>query len=103
MDLASLKRTADLAHNIAVEKQNALERLRSRQLLVYHDHVFVADPETITLANILSQGHKEAYMLDRNNNPCRIIDTQDFLQKLLQKNQESLNAYHQIYESFRKR
>jgi hypothetical protein len=103
MDLESLKQTSDLAHNIAVEKQNALERMRSRQLLVYQDHVFVADPETITLANILSQGHKEAYMLDRNNNPCRIMDTQDFLHKLLQKNQESLNAYHQIHESFRKR
>lgn len=103
MDVESLKKISDLAHNVAVEKQNALERMRSRQLLIYHDHVFIADAETITLANILSQRSKEAYILDRNNNPCKITDTGDFLHRLLEKNQESLNAYHQIYESFKKR
>jgi len=105
MDLASLKHTADLAHNIAVEKQNALERLRSRQLLVYHDHVFVADAATITMAHVLREANqgRASYLLDSNNNPCRIDDMADFVTRLVQKNQEALNSYHQIFQSFRRK
>jgi aryl-alcohol dehydrogenase-like predicted oxidoreductase len=103
MDVESLKKISDLAHNIAVEKQNALERLRTRQLLIYQNHIFRADAETINLANILLQNNKTTYILDSNNNPCRIDNIKDFLDKLIEKNQESLNAYHQIYESFKKR
>jgi len=105
MDLESLKKTADLMHDIAVSKQNALERMKSRQILVYNDHVFRADAETINLVNILKQNQqdKTIYMIDSNNNPCEIKDPSEFLAKLLERNQESINAYHQLYQTFRKK
>jgi len=105
MDLESLKKTADLMHDIAVSKQNALERMKSRQILVYNNHVFRADAETINLVNILkhNQQDKTIYMIDSNNNPCEIKDSSEFLSKLLERNQESINAYHQLYQTFRKK
>lgn len=105
MDLESLKKTADLMHDIAVSKQNAIEKMRGRQVLVYNNHVFKADAETLNLVHILSQRlqNQPIYILDVNNNPCEITDSLDFLQKLLERNQESINAYHQLYQTFKKK
>lgn len=105
MDVESLKKTADLMHDIAVSKQNALEKLRSRQVLIYNNHVFRADAETLNLIHALrqSQQDKTIYVLDTNNNPCEIRDSSDFMKKLLERNQESINAYHQLYQTFKKR
>jgi len=38
--------------------------------------------------------------LDTNHNPVEITDPDDFLGKLIERNQESLNAYKQIYQTF---
>jgi hypothetical protein len=105
MDLESLKKTSDLMHDIAVSKQNAIEKMRSRQVLVYNNHVFKADADTLNLVQILRQYRQELpfYILDINNNPCEITNSLDFLQKLLERNQESINAYHQLYQTFKKK
>ena len=105
MDLESLKKTSDLMHDIAVSKQNAIEKMRSRQVLVYNNHVFKADADTLNLVQILRQYRQELpiYILDINNNPCEITNSLDFLQRLLERNQESINAYHQLYQTFKKK
>jgi len=105
MDVESLKKTADLMHDIAVSKQNALEKLRSRQILIYNNHAFRADVETLNFVHALRQFQQDKiiYVLDINNNPCEIQDSSDFMKKLLERNQESINVYHQLYQTFKKK
>ena len=104
MDIDTLKKKSDLMHDISVEKKNALEKLRSQKILIYNSHIFRADPATIALASALMRSQPEKiYMIDTNDNPCEISDPADFLEKLLEKNQASVNAYHQYHSKFKKR
>ena len=104
-NIQNLKDTALLMHNIAVEKQNALEKMRSNQTLVYDNHIFKADQQTISLTHCLLQNNKNGiiYILDVNNNPCKITNCKDFFDKLIEKNQQSINDLHQFYERFKKK
>ena len=103
MDIGELKKQADLSYDISVAKRNALERAESRQIFAYNGHLFRADAETICLVQTLKQHKDSFYILDTNNNPCEIKDPANFLNKLIERNQETLNAYHQINEAFSKR
>ena len=103
MDIGELKKQADLSYDISVAKRNALERAESRQIFAYNGHLFRADAQTICLVQTLKQHKDSFYVLDTNSNPCEIKDPADFLNKLIERNQETLNAYHQIDKSFAKR
>ena len=103
MDISKLKQKADLSYDISVAKKNALERAESRQIFAYNGHLFRADAQTICLVKTLSEQKDSFFVLDRNNNPCEIKGPVDFLNKLIERNQETLNAYHQINEEFAKR
>tara|TARA_X000001382_G_scaffold89416_2_gene64100 strand:+ start:723 stop:1040 length:318 start_codon:yes stop_codon:yes gene_type:complete len=103
MDIGSLKKQSDLSYNIALAKRNAIEKVNSRQMLVYNEHIFRADPQTICFVRTLKETHDKFFMLDTNNNPVEITDPGDFLSKLIERNQESLNSYHQMYKTFEKK
>jgi hypothetical protein len=103
MDIGELKQKADLSYDISVAKKNALERAESRQIFAYNGHLFRADAQTICLVKTLSEQKDSFFVLDTNNNPCEIKGPVDFLNKLIERNQETLNAYHQINEEFAKR
>ena len=47
MDIGELKKQSDLSYDIAIAKRNALEKAHSRQIIVYNEHIFRADPQTI--------------------------------------------------------
>ena len=100
MDIRSLKQQSDLSYDIAVAKRNALEKAQSRQIIAYNGFLFRADPETICLVKTLKENDSSFFVLDTNNNPVEIRDPADFLNKLIARNQEALNAYHQMYETF---
>lgn len=101
MDIRDLKKNSDLSYDVAVAKRNALEKARSRQVLVHHGHLFRADPETINLVKSLKDlGVDNVVLLDTNDNPVSIKDPEDFLQRLVQRNQETLNSYLETYETF---
>ena len=100
MDIGSLKKQSDLSYNIAIAKRNALEKANSRQIIVYNEHIFRADPQTICVARTLKEAQDTFFILDTNNNPVEITDPGDFLSKLIERNQESLNSYHQMYKTF---
>jgi hypothetical protein len=100
MDIRELKRQSDLSYNVAVAKRNALEKAHSRQVVAYKGHLFRADPETICLVRTLMSTNGSFFLLDANENPVEIKDADDFLNKLIARNQEALNAYHQMYETF---
>ena len=46
---------------------------------------------------------KEFYILDSNDNPCHIKDPNDFLSKLIERNQETLNTLSQLHDSLQRR
>lgn len=103
MDIRSLKQQSDFSYNVAVAKRNALEKAHSRQVLAYNGNLFIANPQTICLVKTLKETHSIFFLLDTNNNPVEIKDADDFLKKLIARNQEALNAYHQMYETFTKK
>ncbi len=103
MNVGELKQKADLSYDISVAKQNALERALSRQIIAYNEHLFKADAQTICLVKTLSEHKESFFVLDTNDNPCEIQDPADFLNKLIERNQETLNAYNQIHETFKRR
>ena len=100
MDIRELKKQSDLSYDTAVAKRNALEKARSRQVMAYEGHLFRADAETICLVRTLKESQDTFCVLDTNHNPVEITDPDDFLGKLIERNQESLNAYKQIYQTF---
>jgi hypothetical protein len=100
MNIGELKQKADLSYDITVAKKNALERAESRQIIAYEGHLFRADSHTICTVKTLSEHKGSFFILDTNNNPCKITKPIEFLNTLIERNQETLNAYHQINEKF---
>lgn len=103
MDFDSLRIQSDLSFDAATAKKNALERAESRQIIAYNNHLFRADADTINLVSVLKQQHDKFFILDTNNNPCEITDPQEFLNILIQRNQETLNEYHQLHQQLKKK
>jgi hypothetical protein len=103
MDIGNIKKQSDLNFEVAQAKKNALEKLRSRQLLAYNERLFTADADTMNLVSTLKQHNKDFYVLDVNDNPCHIKDPDDFLNKLIERNQETLNTYQQLHHELAKK
>ena len=103
MDIGTLKNYSDLAHDLSQTKKNALEKMRSRQIIAYNGRLFRADAETINVVQTFKSHSKEFYMLDTNDNPCHIINPDEFLRLLIERNQETLNSYNQLFEDLKKR
>ena len=103
MDIRELKKQSDLSYDTAIAKRNALEKAHSRQVMVYNEHIFKADPDTICLVETLKKNNDKFFVLDTNNNPVEITEPDEFLSLLIARNQESLNAYHQLYKTFHTR
>ena len=101
MDIGTLKNYSDLAHDLAQTKKNALEKMRSRQLIAYEGRLFRADAQTINVVETFKHHSKTFYMLDTNNNPCHITNPTEFLKLLIERNQETLNTYHQLFEDLK--
>ena len=103
MDIGELKKQSELSYSIAVAKRNALEKAHSRLVVVYNEHVFRADAETICLAKTLADSQDRFYVLDTNQNPVEITDPKDFIKTLIARNQESFSSYHQMSKTVTKR
>ena len=101
MDIGTLKNYSALAHDLSQTKKNALEKMRSRQVIAYNGSLFQADANTINVVQTYKAHSKEFYMLDTNDNPCHITDPDEFLRKLIERNQETLNTYHQLHEDLK--
>jgi len=103
MDIGKLKKYSDLAHDINLTKRNSLEKMRARQIMAYNGRLFRADTETINTVSTLKAHAKEFYILDTNNNPCLIKDPEDFIRKLIERNQETLITLSQLHDSLQRR
>ena len=98
MDIGNIKKHSDLNFEVAQAKRNALEKMHSRQLMAYNERLFKADANTINLVSTLKTQNKDFYVLDVNDNPCHVKDPDDFLNKLIERNQETLNSYQQLHQ-----
>ena len=58
MDIGNIKKHSDLNFEVAQAKKNALEKLRSRQLMAYNERLFKADSDTINLISTLNNTTK---------------------------------------------
>ena len=103
MDISELKKQSDLSYDIAIAKRNALEKAHTRQVMVYGERIFRADAQTICLVKTLKETRDKFFVLDTNDNPVEITDPEDFLYKLIERNQESLNSYHQMHKAFERK
>ena len=103
MDIRELKRQSDLSYDIAIAKRNALEKAHSRLVVVYNGHIFRADAGTICLVRTLKETNSSFFILDTNQNPVEITDPEEFLQTLIERNQEAISSYHQMSKTFEKR
>jgi hypothetical protein len=103
MDIGKLKDYSDLAHDLAQTKKNALEKMRSRQIVAYNGRLFRADPQTISIVKTFQAHSKNFYMLDTNDNPCHITNPNEFLKILIERNQEALNSYNQLFQDLKNR
>jgi hypothetical protein len=103
MDIGELKKQSDLSYDTAIAKRNALEKAHSRMVVVYREHIFRADPEMICLVRTLKETADEFFVLDTNQNPVEITDPAEFLQILIERNQEAINSYYQMSKTFEKR
>jgi len=101
MDIGTLKNYSDLAHDFSQTKKNALEKMRSRQIVAYNSRLFRADVQTINVVQTYKAHSDSFYMLDTNDNPCHITDPDEFLRILIERNQETLNSYHQLHEDLK--
>ena len=63
MDIGSLKKESDLSFDVAVAKRNALEKAHSRLVVVYREHIFRADAQTINLVKTLEQEHSAPFFI----------------------------------------
>ena len=103
MDIGTLKNYSDLAHDLSQTKKNALEKMRSRQIIAYNGRLFRADAETINVVQTFKSHSKKFYMLDTNDNPCHITNPEEFLRLLIERNQETLNSNNLLFEDLKKR
>ena len=101
MDIGTLKDYSDQAYDLAQTKKNALEKMRSRQIVAYNGRLFRADAQTINVVQTYKAHSKKFYMLDTNDNTCHITDPDEFLRILIERNQETLNIYHQLHEDLK--
>ena len=103
MNIDQLKALSKQSFDINTQKTNALKKAQSDQVLVYQNHIFRADTETICFVRTASEGRKSFFMLDSNSNPVEIKDPAEFLGLLLEKNQSALNTYNQLYQDIKYR
>ena len=103
MNIDQLKEISKQSFDANLQKANALKKAESGQVLVYKNHIFRADTETICFVRTASEGKDSFFMLDSNSNPVEIKEPIEFLELLLQRNQSALNTYHQLYQDLKNR
>ena len=102
-DLSNLKSQCDSAFDVAQQKQNYLEVCRARQTMAYNNGIFFVDHNLIGFLRALKESNTvESIVLDHNNNPIR-VNVQSLLEKSIERYQESVNSYEQLYQQLIKR
>ena len=71
--------------------------------MAYKNGIFFVDHNLIGfLRALIDSNRPESVVLDHNNNPVR-INVQELLDKSIERYQESVNSYEQLYQQLVKR
>lgn len=101
--IKDLKAESDLAFDVQQQKQNFLESCKARQIMAYGGGIFFIDSQHIAFLKAMRDlGKSKIYVLDYNNNPIH-IDVVDFLDRSVERYQEALNTYHQLYQKLKRK
>lgn len=88
---------------ITNQKRNIKNRVYQLQIVHHSGGVFLANPETISFVKTLvDMDHAEAVIIDNKENPIRIKDTKELLQKLVDAYISSTQEYDVEYEKIKK-
>jgi hypothetical protein len=85
------------------EKKNIKNRVAQLQLVHYTGGVFKADPTTIAFIKaFIDLGHKNGVIVDTKENPIRISNLNEFLEKLTNAYFSATNEFEAEYEKIKK-
>tara|TARA_S200002703_G_scaffold61943_1_gene53835 strand:- start:2561 stop:2908 length:348 start_codon:yes stop_codon:yes gene_type:complete len=98
--LKQVEQFSNLKTAIETKKRNGLEKANNKLIFAYNGGLFRADPTTILFVKMHS-ADRDLIMLDTNQNPIKITDTEGFLTKSESCYFEAMNEYHQLYEQIK--
>jgi len=85
------------------QKRNIKNRVAQLQMVHSNGGVFIANHETITFVNILvERKEKNIVVLDSKENPIKVTDVSELLEKLLSAYHSATNEYMNEYDKLRK-
>jgi hypothetical protein len=88
---------------ITNEKRNIKNRVNQLQIVHHAGGVFLAQPETIAFVKALVDlGHKESIVIDTKENPIRISDLKELLEKLVNAYTSATQEFEVEYNKLRK-
>ena len=99
--LAEIEKFSNLKTALDTKKTNAYERAKNKLVFAYEGGLFTATPELILFAK-LHDTQRDLILLDNNNTPVKIIDTEKFISKAETGYYEAMNEYHLFYEELKK-
>ena len=85
------------------QKRNIKNRVAQLQMVHSNGGVFIANHETITFVNMLvERKEKNIVELDSKENPIKVTDVSELLEKLLSAYHSATNEYMNEYDKLRK-
>ena len=100
--IKDLKDESDLAFDVQLQKQNLLEACRARQVMSHAGGLFLVDESLISfLKSLKDLDVTDTVLLDKNQNPIK-VRVEELLDRSLERYQEAVNTYHQLYENIRR-
>ena len=99
--LKQVEQFSNLKTAIETKKRNGLEKANNKLIFAYNGGLFRADPITILFVKMHNNG-RDLIMLDANETPIKITDTQEFVAKSESCYFEAMNEYHLLYEQIKK-
>ena len=101
--IKDLKAESELAFDVQQQKQNFLEACRARQTMAHGGGIFFIDSQHIAFLKAMKDlGKSQIHILDHNDNPIQ-VDVAEFLDRSVERYQDALNTYHQLYQKLKRK
>jgi hypothetical protein len=86
------------------QKRNIKNRVAMLQVVHYNSGVFIANHDTISFfKSLIDLGHdKQLVVMDSKENPIKIVNLTELLEKLVSAYFNAMNEYDSEYEKLRK-
>ena len=99
--LKEVEKFTNLKSAIDTKKRNAFEKAQNKLIFAFDGGLFKANAETILFAK-LHDTQRDLILIDNNDTPVKILDTEEFISKAETGYYEAMNEYHLFYEDLKK-